>query len=102
MSMGGIYKFFDFSVSYTILNLPPTILYLPIMLLIPYTFPLHAFLPLPTKNPSCDVHFSDFVRVLVVCLVFVFIFLGSVVDSCEFVVILLFIVLVIFFLDKSL
>ena len=33
---------------------------------------------------------------------FVFVFLGSVVDSCEFVVILLFIVLIFFFLDKPL
>ena len=33
---------------------------------------------------------------------FVSVFLGSVVDSCEFVVILLFIVLIFFFLDKSL
>ena len=50
-------------------------------------------LPLPTENPPCDVHFSDSVAVIVVCLVFVFIvflsfiFLGSFVDSCEFVVI---------------
>ena len=53
-----------------------------------------------------DSHFSDSVPVLVVCLVFVFIvflFLGSVVDSREFVVILLFIVLIFLnFLDKSL
>ena len=35
--------------------------------------------------------------------VFVFVFLGSVVDSCEFIVLLLFIFLIIFsFLDKSL
>ena len=65
-------------------------------------------LPLPTENPPCDVYFSDSVAVLVVCLVFVFIVVvlvvvfGSVVDSCEFVVILLFIVLTFFFLDKSL
>ena len=56
--------------------------------------PIPPFL-LPTENPPCDVHFSDSVPVLVVCLVFVFVFcffLGSVVDSCEFVVILLFII----------
>ena len=55
----------------------------------------------PTDNPPCVLHFSDSVPVLVVCLVFVF--LESVVDSCEFVTILLFIFLIIFFvLDKSL
>ena len=51
--------------------------------------------PLPTEIPLCDVHFSDSVPVLVVSLVFLFLFLfllGSLVDSCEFVVILLFIV----------
>ena len=42
------------------------------------------------------------VPVLVACLVFVFVFLGSVIDSCKFVVILLFVVLILFFLDKSL
>ena len=63
-------------------------------------------LPLPTENPPCDVHFSDFVPVLVVSLVFVFLvflfFLGSFVDSCEFVVISQFIFFIFFFLDKSL
>ena len=59
-----------------------------------YLLPTIPSLPLPTENPPGDVHFSDSVPVLVVGLVFVFIvgFLGSVVDSCEFVVILLFIV----------
>ena len=48
---------------------------------------------LPTDNPPCDLHFCDSVPILVVCLVcFCFYFLGSAVDSCEFVVILLFIV----------
>ena len=61
--------------------------------------PIPAF-PLPTEIPPCDVHFSDSVPVLVVCLVFVFNFLGSVVDSCEFVVILLFIVFDLLFLRE--
>ena len=58
------------------------------------------------KRQPCDVHFSDSVPVLVVCLVFVFvvflsfIFLGSFVDSCEFVVILLFAVFDLLFLGK--
>ena len=55
----------------------------------------------PTDNPPRDLCFCDSVPVLVVCLVH-FCFLGSVVDSCEFVVILLFIALTFFFLDKSL
>ena len=44
MSMG--HKFFDFFVSYTILNLPPSVLCLPIMLLICCTFstPFSSFL----------------------------------------------------------
>ena len=66
------------------------------------SFPPFSSLYLPTDNPPCDLYFCDSVSVLVVCLVW-FCFLGSVVDSCEFVVILLIIVLIIFFsLDKSL
>ena len=44
------------------------------MLLLPCTFlpSIPPFL-LPTDNPPCDVHFSDSVPVLVVCLVFVFV-----------------------------
>ena len=58
---------------------------------------------LPTDTPPSDLYFCDSVPVLVVCLVcFCFCFLGSVVNSCEFVVILLFIVLIIFFLHESL
>ena len=63
----------------------------------------HSPLPFPDDNPPCDLHFCVSVPVLVVCLVwFSFFFLGFVADSCEFVVILLFILLIIFFLDKSL
>ena len=47
-----------------------------------HLFPAIPPFPLPTEIPPCDVHFSDSVPVLVVCLVFVFIFLGSFVDSC--------------------
>ena len=73
------------------------------LLLVP--FPLLPLLPFPADNLPCDLHFCDSVLVLVVCLVhcwFCF-FLGSDVDSCEFVVILLFVFLIFFFfLDKSL
>ena len=70
--------------------------------LFPVTF--RPFSPLPADNPPCDLHFYDSAPVLVVCLVvFVFVFSGSVVDNCEFAVILLFIVLIFFFfLDKFL
>ena len=67
MSMGCTCKFFGFSVCYTILNLPLSILCLQIMLLIPCIF-LPIF-PLPTDNPPCDLHFSDCVPIPVVCLV---------------------------------
>ena len=52
MSMGHTYKFFSFSISYTILNLPLSILYLPFMLLIPCTdSPIHT--PPPHPLSSC-------------------------------------------------
>ena len=55
-------------------------------------FPLLSSSYSPTDNSPCDLHFCDSVHVLLVCLA-CFCFLGSVVDSCEFVFI---------FLDKSL
>ena len=73
--------------------------------LLPVPFPPILPLALPTNNPPCDLHFYDSLPVLVVCLVcFVCVcVLGLVVDSCECVVTLLFIFLIIFFfLDKSL
>ena len=42
--------------------------------LLPVPFPPILPLLLPTENPPCDVHFSDSVPVLLVCLVFVFVF----------------------------
>ena len=84
------YKFFDFSVSYTILNLSPSILGLPIMLLIPCTFPHpNTSPPSPHWKPSMWSPFLWFHS----CsnwLSFGFCFLGSVVDSCEFVMIIVF------------
>ena len=72
--------------------------------LIPVPFPHSTPSRLPTDNLPYDFHIYDSVPVVVVCLVcFCFCFLGSVVDSCEFVVTSLFLVLIIFFfLDKSL
>ena len=67
----------------------------------PVSFPTLS--PLPADNPPCDLHFCDSVPVLVVWFVCLLACFSSVADSCEFVVILLFIVLIIFFfLDKSL
>ena len=43
--------------------------------LLPVTFPPFSFLHLPTDNPPCDLHFWDFVPVLVVCLVHFWFFL---------------------------
>ena len=61
--------------------------------LFPVPFPPSSPLPLPSDNPPCDLHLSDSVPVLAVFLVCLcYYFLGSVVDSYEFVVILLFIV----------
>ena len=103
MPMGRTHKFFGFIISCTILNLPLSILYLPFMLLIPCTFSPILLPHLPIDNPPCDLHFCDSVSVLVVCLVrLVFVSLGSVVDSCEFIVILLLLSSIFFFLDKSL
>ena len=49
MSMGCMNKYFGFSISYTILNLPLSILYLQFMLLIPCTSsPI-----LPPPSPHC-------------------------------------------------
>ena len=64
---------------------------------IPCTFSPFLPFPLAADNPPCDLHFCDSVPVLVVWLVHFF-FLSSVVDSCEFVVILLFIVFDLLFL----
>ena len=58
---------------------------------LPTLSPSHS----PTNNSPCDLHFCSSVPVLVVCLVFVFV-LGSVINNCEFVVILLFIFSIIF------
>ena len=66
---GRTYKFLGFSISYTILNLPLSIFYLPFMLLICCTFSPILLLTLPADVPPCDLHFCDSVPVLVVCLV---------------------------------
>ena len=67
--------------------------------LFPVPFPPFSSLSLPNDNPPCDLHFCHSTPVLVICLV-CFCFLGSVVDSCEFAVILLFIVFDLLFLRE--
>ena len=93
MSMGHACKFFGFSISYTVLNLPLSILYLPSMLLIPCTFSLlYSSPPSPHWKPSMWSPFLWFCSCSSCFLSFCFSFLGSVVVIYEFVVILLFIV----------
>ena len=58
--------------SYIILNLPLSVLYLPIMLPIPCTFSPFSPLPLPADNPLGDLQFCDSISVPVVCLVHFF------------------------------
>ena len=58
------------------------------MLLNPYTFsPILSF-PLPTDNPPNGLQIYDFVPVLLVYLVC---YLDSIIDSCVFIAILMFI-----------
>ena len=72
MSMGHACKFFGFSISYSILNILLSILYLPIMLLNPCTFsPLYPFSH-TADNPPNGIHIYDSVPVLLVCLVLFF------------------------------
>ena len=69
------------------------------VLLNPWTFSPIVPSPLPADNPPNDLHIYDTGSVLLVFFVCV---LNSVVDSCEFIVILMFLVLTFFFLNKSL
>ena len=62
-------QFFGLSLSYTVFNLPLSILFLPVVLLDPVPFTPFSPIRLPADNPPCDPHFYDSVPVLVVCLV---------------------------------
>ena len=83
MPVGHAYKFFDFYISYTVLNIPCLFCTCQFVLLNPSTFSPILPHPLPADNPPNDLHIYDAVPVLVVCLVCL---LDSIVDSCEFVV----------------
>ena len=104
MSMGCTYKFFGFSISYTILNHTNPRLFSTYHLcfLFPVPFPLFSPLPIPTDNLPCDLHFCYSVPVRVVCLLcFCFCSCFFFLVQLLIVVILLFIFLI-FLLDKSL
>ena len=92
MSMGNAYKFFVYSISYTIFNTPWFILYL--YFLIPAPFLPFSTFPLLADDPPNDLHVYYSISVL---LVFLVCFLVSVVDSCGFIEILMCIVLIFFF-----
>ena len=88
MSMGRTYKVFRFSISYTILNLPLSILCLPFMLFTPCTF--SPILSPPSPSPLItlqviSIYVILFLFQLFAQFIFVFVvFLRSVVNSCEF------------------
>ena len=69
MSMGHVYKFFGFSISYSVLNIPiysvPTKLYF--LILAPFS--LVSPYPLPTDKPPNDLHIYGSVSILLVCFV---------------------------------
>ena len=82
----------------------PSVFIYHLCFLFPEPFPPFSPLHLPTDNPSYYLLFCDSIPLLLVAyfvLVFV-VFLGLVVDSCEFAVISLLIFFIFFFLDKTL
>ena len=92
-----VFKFFGYSISYTVLISPCLFCAYQFVLLNPCTFSPFSPFPLPTGNPPNGLHIYDSACVLLICLVC---FLDSVVDSCEFSAILMLIVLI-FFSNKS-
>ena len=84
MTMGCAYEFFSFSIFYTILNIPLSILDLSIMLLNPECFLSFSPFPLPVDNPPSDLHIYNSVPVLFICLVVFLIQLFIVVNLLPF------------------
>ena len=66
MPIGHAYKFFGFSISYIILNIPLSTLYLLTMLPNPRAFFPIPTLPSPADDPPNDLHIYDTVPVLLV------------------------------------
>ena len=65
--------------------------------LFPVPFPPFFPFLLPADNSPNDLHAYDCVPVLAVCLIYIcFCFLDLIVDSCDFVVMLMFIILIFF------
>ena len=92
-------KFFGFSIPILILTSPCLFCTHQLCFLFPVPFP--PLSPLPTP-PLITLHVLSISVILFLFQQFAqFLFLGLVVNSCEFVVILLFIVLIFFFLDNS-
>ena len=83
---------------FPILFLYPPIFYIPIVILSPRILPLFF----PFLLPADNLQMISVFMILFLFWLFALFVLDSVVDSCEFVVILMFIVLIFFFLDKSL
>ena len=95
LSVSCIHKFLGVSISILFLTSPCLVCTYHICFLFPVSFLPFSPLHLPPGNPPCELYFCESVPV--------FVFLDSVIDSCEFVVILLFVFLItFFFLDKSL
>ena len=71
MSMGHAYKFFGYSISYTVFNIHPPVYSVATNLypLIPVPYPSFSPFPLPTDNPPNDLHTYDSVSVLLVGIV---------------------------------
>ena len=98
MSIGCAYKFFGFCISYTILNIPVYFVPINLCFLIPALFCLFSPFPLQSGSHPNNLHTCDSVSDLLVSFVFL-----DPVDSCEFIAILMFLILIIFFfLNKSL
>ena len=100
MSIGCACKFFGFSIPYAILNLPLSILLLQFELLNPCTISPFSPFPFPSDNPPKDLYIYDSVPIL--AYLFLFFFFDPVVESCEFVAFLMFMVLIFFFLNEPL
>ena len=82
---------------YCSLHPPVYFVFTNLSFLIPAPFPHSPASPLSTDNPPNVLHICDSVPVLLVCSVC---YLNSIIDSCEFIAILMFIILIFFFLNK--
>ena len=98
MSMGRAHKFFGSLFPILFLTSPCLLCIYQLCFLIPVPFP---HFPLSTSQ-LITLQIISISRILFLFWLFVYFFLDSVIDSSEFVVNLMFIVLISFFLNKSL